>query len=95
MAALAPDEIAELFHSELRVEDLYSEVLTVWDQCESEDILDRSLVYFTTFYLQDNILAKTDRASMQSALELRTPFLDNDVVEFARRLPRTAQRPPP
>jgi asparagine synthase (glutamine-hydrolysing) len=87
MAALAPDEIAELFHAELNIEDLYSEVLTVWEQCESKDVFDRSLVYFTTFYLQDDILAKTDRASMRSALELRTPFLDNDVVEFARRLP--------
>jgi asparagine synthase (glutamine-hydrolysing) len=88
MGALAPDEIAELFGTEIKTEDLYSEVLTAWEQCESKDLLDRSLVYFTRFYLQDDILVKTDRASMQFALELRTPFLDNDVVEFARRLPR-------
>jgi asparagine synthase (glutamine-hydrolysing) len=88
MAALAPDEIAELFGVELNVEDLYSEVLTAWEQCRSKDLFDRSLVYFTRFYLQDNILVKADRASMQFALELRTPFLDNDVVQFAQRLPR-------
>lgn len=88
MAALAPNEIAELFGVELKVEDLYSEVLTAWEQCQSKDLLDRSLVYFTRFYLQDNILVKTDRASMQFALELRTPFLDNDIVKFAQRLPR-------
>jgi asparagine synthase (glutamine-hydrolysing) len=89
MAALAPNEIADLFGVHLKVEDLYSEVLTAWEQCESKDLLDRSLVYFTKFYLQDDILVKTDRASMHFALELRTPFLDNDVVEFARRLPRS------
>jgi asparagine synthase (glutamine-hydrolysing) len=88
MAALAPDEIAELFGVELKVEDLYSEVLTAWEQCQSKNLLDRSLVYFTRFYLPDNILVKTDRASMQFALELRTPFLDNDLVQFAQRLPR-------
>jgi asparagine synthase (glutamine-hydrolysing) len=88
MGALAPDEIADLFGTEVKIEDLYSEVLTAWEQCESKDLLDRSLVYFTRFYLQDDILVKTDRASMQFALELRPPFLDNDVVEFARRLPR-------
>jgi asparagine synthase (glutamine-hydrolysing) len=88
MAALAPDEIAELFGVKLKVEDLYSEVLTAWEECRSKDLLDRSLVYFTRFYLQDDILVKTDRASMQFALELRAPFLDNDLVHFAQRLPR-------
>jgi asparagine synthase (glutamine-hydrolysing) len=89
MAALAPGEIADLFNVKLDVEDLYSEVLDVWDHCESRDIVDRTLVYFTTFYLQDNILVKTDRTSMRFALELRTPFLDNDLVDFARRLPHS------
>jgi asparagine synthase (glutamine-hydrolysing) len=88
MAALAPDEIAELFGVRLDVENLYSEVLTAWEQCQSKDVFDRSLVFFTRFYLQDDILVKTDRASMQFALELRAPFLDNDVADFACRLPR-------
>jgi asparagine synthase (glutamine-hydrolysing) len=32
-------------------------------------------------------LTKADRASMQSALELRTPYLDAAVMEFAATLP--------
>ena len=39
------------------------------------------------FYLQDGVLVKVDRASMASALEVRVPYLDNDIVRFARRLP--------
>lgn len=39
------------------------------------------------FYLQDNMLVKMDRASMASSLEARVPFLDNQVVDFAARLP--------
>ena len=34
-------------------------------------------------YLPNNILTKNDRASMFNSLELRSPFLSNDIVKFA------------
>jgi asparagine synthase (glutamine-hydrolysing) len=37
--------------------------------------------------LAEGLLTKADRASMQSALELRAPFLDQSVMEFAATLP--------
>lgn len=37
--------------------------------------------------LAEGLLTKADRASMQSALELRAPFLDQSVMEFAAMLP--------
>ncbi len=38
-------------------------------------------------YLPDDILCKVDRASMAYGLEVRAPFVDKEVVEFAQKIP--------
>lgn len=45
------------------------------------------LAYNFETYLPDDLLLKADRASMLHAVELRSPFLDRAVIEFAARLP--------
>jgi len=87
LSPLEPAEMGDLFQSPLRAEDLYSEAFDYWEMGSSHHVVDRSLEFYTRFYLQEGILAKADRASMQASLESRAIFLDNDLVEFCQRLP--------
>ena len=87
LAPLQPEEISELFSELISAEELYSEAIAAWDDVPSPHIVDRSLDFYTRFYLTDGILVKSDRASMMASLETRAPFLDNDIVDFVQSLP--------
>jgi asparagine synthase (glutamine-hydrolysing) len=51
--------------------------------------LNRYLELDTRYYLADDILYKSDRMSMARSLELRVPFLDHRIMEFAAGLPQS------
>lgn len=53
----------------------------------STEMLDRLQQHDLETSLAEGLLTKADRASMKSALELRAPFLDQEVMEFAASLP--------
>src|SRR6185295_3003161 len=87
MGTLAPDELGSLFGEPIDLEDIYSEAIEQWEACRQPDLVDKVLQFYTKLYLQDDILVKVDRASMMHSLEVRAPYLDTELVDFARRLP--------
>ncbi|GAC1628170.1 MAG: asparagine synthase (glutamine-hydrolyzing) [Candidatus Acidiferrum sp.] len=53
----------------------------------SRSLLNRYLAFDQRYYLTDDILQKVDRMSMAHSLEVRPPFLDHRIIEFAATLP--------
>ncbi|MDQ4071216.1 MAG: asparagine synthase (glutamine-hydrolyzing) [Actinomycetota bacterium] len=62
-----------------------------WARSAGGDLLDRLLDVTLRTYLLDDLLPKVDRMAMAHALEVRSPLLDRQLVEFALRLPRSAR----
>ena len=61
-----------------------------WDIDRGQSLTTRQQRVDFGIYLTDDVLVKVDRASMAHSIEVRSPFLDYRLIEWAARLPRGA-----
>ncbi len=66
---------------------IFAPLAPVLDGARFDEMLSEMLYLDFCLYLQDDLLVKVDRASMACSLEMRTPFLDHRLIEFAEGLP--------
>lgn len=58
------------------------------EECRDASRFDAMLHFYQRFYMCGSILTKVDSASMAVSLEVRSPFLDQDLADYVNRLPR-------
>ena len=91
-----PDATESLLHPEVRAAVYDRAAVRASFRTELEggggSTLDRLLRLNFNTYLLDDLLVKADRCSMMHSLELRSPFLDTALIEFAGRLPDSFRR---
>lgn len=66
---------------------LFADTERLRQQAGTRDPINTSLYLDSRILLPDGYLAKTDRATMAASLELRSPFLDTNLVETVTRWP--------
>lgn len=69
------------------VEKTESLIRRTYDGAGTSDPLNRALYYDFKVLLPDQVLAFVDRLSMAHSVEVRTPFLDYRLIEYAATIP--------
>ena len=75
------------FRAQVGEVDPLAHVAAAWDANEDLDDVDRLMALDFDTYLPDDLLAKVDVTSMANSLEMRSPLLDHELMEFAADLP--------
>jgi asparagine synthase (glutamine-hydrolysing) len=88
--SFAPDRQIELLSEKVLSEtsgDIYADAKRLLKICDADEQIEQMQYLDINFYLAEDILTKVDRASMAVSLEVRAPFLDPRIAQFASSLP--------
>ena len=81
------DDFGKMKNSTLTEKTPFKEIQKVFEELGGVDPRDKALYWDLTRYLPEDLLVKVDIASMAVGLEARSPFLDQELIEFACKMP--------
>jgi asparagine synthase (glutamine-hydrolysing) len=89
LGAFVPQEKRSLFVPELVQDDVdtYEVAYEHQRRCDARETMNQLLYLDQKLYLEGDILAKVDRASMAASLEVRVPFLNWNLAEYVAEIP--------
>jgi len=67
--------------------DIYKDAKELLEICDAQSEIERMQFLDINYYMAEDILTKVDRASMAVSLEVRAPFLDPRIAQFAASIP--------
>lgn len=70
--------------NDIKVKDI---IYPYYEKVKSQDEITQKMYIDMHFWLPNDILLKADKMSMANSLELRVPFLDREVFDYARKIP--------
>jgi asparagine synthase (glutamine-hydrolysing) len=89
LGSFVPQEKRSLFVPELVQDDVdtYEVAYEHQMRCDAQETMNQLLYLDQKLYLEGDILAKVDRASMATSLEVRVPLLNHTLAEYVAEVP--------
>ena len=87
IAPFSPEKISRLLKRDFQEKEAFEDIEAHYNRVNSDDVVSRMLYLDGKLTFSDLFLVKVDRASMANSLEVRSPFLDRELMEFANSLP--------
>lgn len=82
------EEANDILIDKLKDNTLVKDIIyPYYEKVKDKDIVTQKMYIDMNLWLPNDILLKADKMSMANSLELRVPFLDKEVFDYARKIP--------
>ena len=87
LSVLPAEQVFALLSADTTEIDPGSELVTLYNGAPASDHVDRMAYVDAKTVLPESLLLLSDKMGMAASLEVRVPFLDNNVVDFVQKVP--------
>lgn len=87
LSTIPLNEIDNFFVDKLDKDEVFSDINNFNENYKNLDVSKKNILYFYNFYLPNLICARSDKAGMFNSLEIRSIFLNSNILEFALSIP--------